>query len=43
MSLQDFSKDSLNDIISGSVHGNGGEIPLQPEIDCEGTRFMVEA
>ena len=35
MVSQNFSENSLDDVISGCVHGDGGEIPLETEIDSE--------
>jgi len=36
MTTKDFSKDTLDDVVSGSIHSNGGEIALQTKVYCEG-------
>ena len=43
MSLKDLSEDTFNDIISGCVHSNTGEVSLKTKIYSERSRFVVKA
>lgn len=43
MTAKDLSEDTLDDIVSGSVHCDSWEVALQSQVYCEGTWFVIEA